>query len=411
MLYEAFIKKVSFVSLATKLLNRPYNYDWLDSCLLRQHRVTEANHTELDMIRTVQKLGWSLVAIVASVTLPTVAHAIEITYGATALEETLYLSRNLAGRSIGSEKGDETVTYLNQRLQSFGYEPTEQSFSFERAGETYDEVNVIAERTGTSGKQIIIGAHYDTAPSSATLDRSNLQGTNDNSSGVGVLLELAQRVSAYEDVRHTFKFVLFGAEEVGLIGSEYYVENMSEDEIDNTIVMINLDSLIFGDKLYLHAGPSAADKPSLGRYRDIALDIADELGIAAETNPGLNPDYPAGTGCCSDLEAFDPVVPVLAAEATNWDIGDLDGYEQTADPRVPNGYTWHDPATDNIEFIEEIFPGLIEKRTRDYSQIFDTFLGRVNSGAVSVPEPASVVGLAIAVGLSGLVARKKKVSS
>ncbi|NJN58128.1 MAG: PEP-CTERM sorting domain-containing protein [Leptolyngbyaceae cyanobacterium SL_5_9] len=362
------------------------------------------------MTRVVQKLGWSLVAIAASVTLPSVANAIELTYGATALEETRYLSLNLAGRSIGSEKGEETVTYLNQRLQDFGYEPTEQPFSFERAGETYDEVNIIAERSGTSGKQVIIGAHYDTAPSSATLDRSNLQGTNDNSSGVGVLLELAQRVSAYEDIRHSFKFILFGAEEVGLIGAEYYVENMSEDEIDNTIVMINLDSLIFGDKLYLNAGPSAANRSSLGRYRDIALEIAQELGIAAETNPGLNPAYPAGTGCCSDLEAFDPVVPVLAAEATNWEIGDLDGYTQTSDPRVPDGRTWHDPATDNLEFIEEIFPGLIEERTRDYTLIFDTFLGRVNSGAVSVPEPAGVVGLAIAVGLGGLFTRKQKES-
>lgn len=363
------------------------------------------------MIRTVQSLGWSLVAIAASVTLPTVAHAIELTYGATALAETRYLSLNLAGRSIGSEKGEETVTYLNQRLQDFGYDPTEQPFSFERAGETYDEVNIIAERIGTSGKQIIIGAHYDTAPSSATLDRSNLQGTNDNSSGVGVLLELAQRVSAYEDARHTFKFILFGAEEVGLIGSEYYVDNMSDDEIDDTIVMINLDSLIFGDKLYLNAGPSAGDRPSLGRYRDIALDIAQELDIPAETNPGLNPNYPAGTGCCSDLEPFDTVVPVLAAEATNWEIGDLDGYTQTSDPRVPNGRTWHDPATDNLEFIEAIFPGLIEERTRDYTLIFDTFLSRVNSGAVSVPEPASAVGLAIAVGLSGLITRKKKGSN
>jgi alkaline phosphatase isozyme conversion protein len=359
------------------------------------------------MTPMVQRLGWSLVAIATSVTLPTVAHAIELTYGATALEETQYLSLNFAGRSIGSEIGAETVTYLNQRLEDFGYEPTEQPFSFIRGGETYDEVNVIAERSGISGKQIIIGAHYDTAPSSATLDRSNLQGVNDNSSGVGVLLELAQRVSAYENARHSFKFILFGAEEVGLIGSEYYVENMSQDEIDNTIVMINLDSLVFGDKLYLNAGPSAANRSSLGRYRDIALEIAEELGIAAETNPGLNPAYPAGTGCCSDLEAFDPVVPVIAAEATNWEIGDLDGYTQTSDPRVPDGRTWHDPATDNLEFIEEIFPGLIEERTRNYSQIFDTFLGRLNSGAISVPEPASAVGMAIAIAVGGVFTKRR----
>lgn len=120
--------------------------------------------------------------------------------------------------------------------------------------------------------KLLLGHINDSEPSSSTLDRSNFQGTNDNASGVGVLLELADRLET--DTNNTVKFILFGAEEVGLIGSEYYASNMSEDEVKNTIVMVNLDSLIVGDKMYFHAGRPVATDPTLGRsgiWRSILL--------------------------------------------------------------------------------------------------------------------------------------------
>lgn len=201
--------------------------------------------------------------------------------------------------------------------------------------------------------------------------------------------------------------MFFGAEEVGLVGSDYYANSLKPKEIDDTLLMVNLDSLIVGDKMYFNAGRGATENPSWFRYRDMALEIAEENGIAAETNPGFNENYPEGTGCCSDLESFDFLMPVLAAEATNWDIGEQDGYTQTADPRVPDGATWHDPATDNLEFINEVFPGLIEERTRNYTLVFDQFLDEVNSQ--SVPEPTSL--LAIATGLSGFWLRRRKANA
>lgn len=338
-------------------------------------------------------------AVAAQILIVVPTLAADFAFGETAAQETEYLSRNLAGRSIGSAKEQETVDYLTQRLIDFGYDPSLQSFSYEYNSQGYTSSNIIAERRGTSEGQIIIGAHYDTEVSSPTIDRSNLEGTNDNASGVGVLLELAQRLEV--DSKYTVKFILFGAEEVGLVGSEYYANNMTAEEINNTLVMVNLDSLVVGDKMYFHAGRLAATRPEYGRYRDLALQIANELGIAAETNPGLNSAYPKGTGCCSDLEAFDFLVPVLAAEATNWDIGDLDGYTQTTNPRVPGGATWHDPATDNLEFINEVFPGLIEERTRNYTQILDTFIDRVN--AQTVPEPTGILGIVFALGLGVLI--------
>jgi alkaline phosphatase isozyme conversion protein len=226
---------------------------------------------------------------------------------------------------------------------------------------------------------------------------------------MGVLLELAQRLEA--ETTHAVKFVFFGAEEIGLVGSDFYAKSLSQQDIANTLLMVNLDSLVVGDKMYFHAGRGATDSPDWFEYRDLALTIAAENGIAAETNPGLNEAYPKGTGCCSDLESFDLLMPVLAAEATNWDIGELDGYTQTANPKVPGGATWHDPATDNLKFINSVFPGLIEKRSRDYTLVLDEFIDRVNESAhqpKAVPEPMSLLGFAAALGMASLLKHGKR---
>ncbi|ESA38343.1 alkaline phosphatase isozyme conversion aminopeptidase [Leptolyngbya sp. Heron Island J] len=348
--------------------------------------------------------SWILLGIAAQPFLSSSVQAASFGFGETAVETINYLAENLKGRSVGTQKEAETVAYLVQQLKGFGYKPTLQPFSYEWQGETLTSYNILAERTGTSGQQILLGAHYDNAPSSATLDRTNLEGVNDNASGVGVLLELAQRLEP--ETNNTIKFIFFGAEEIGLVGSEFYANSLSKQEIDDTLLMANLDSLVVGDKMYFNAGRGATEKPSWFRYRDLALEIAAENGIAAESNPGFNAFYPKGTGCCSDLESFDFLMPVLAAEATNWDIGAQDGFTQTSDPRVPNGRTWHDPATDNRKFINTIFPGLIEERTRNYTLIFDEFIDRVD--AESVPEPMSLLGFAT-LGVGGLLLKRHQV--
>lgn len=348
-------------------------------------------------IRTVAIASLSLSSAVLAASSATAA---TFTYGETAVETINYLSTNLKGRSIGTAAEAQTVDYLVQQLKGFGYTPELQPFTYEFDNETFTSYNIVVERTGTSGKQMLFGAHYDNAPSNIRpfLDRTNLEGTNDNASGVGVLLELAQRLEP--DTTHTVKFVFFGAEEIGLVGSAFYADSLSPEEIDNTLLMANLDSLIVGDKMYFNAGRGATENPSWFKYRDLALEIAAENGIAAESNPGFNEFYPKGTGCCSDLESFDLIMPVLAAEATNWDIGEKDGYTQTSNPLVPGGATWHDPATDNLAFINEVFPGLIEERAYNYTLVFDQFIDRVNT--TSVPEPASLLGVLTVAGAMGL---------
>ncbi len=103
---------------------------------------------------------------------------------------------------------------------------------------------------------------------------------------------------------------------------------MSAEERKNTLLVINLDNLIVGDKLYFNSGqstPGTVRKPT----RDRALAIARSHGVYATSNPGGNPDYPRGTGCCNDGEVFDKAgIPVLYVEATNWMLGKKDGYQQ-----------------------------------------------------------------------------------
>ena len=126
--------------------------------------------------------------------------------------------------------------------------------------------------------------------------------------------------------------------------------------------MINLDSLAVGDFKYVY-GSSGKD----GWLREFALDIGEELSIDIQTNPGLNPEYPKGTtGDWSDHAPFKAIgIPYAYFEATNWEIGDMDGYTQT----VKHGAIWHNPGKDNLAFIEREFPGRTKEHLRSFSHI------------------------------------------
>lgn len=309
--------------------------------------------------------------------------------GALAAKEARHIAKTFPGRMAGTQQELQAAKYIADQLLAMGYQPRLERFrtsytftSFNRPERAHDyrlltSTNVIAEKRGTSGKQIIVGAHYDsrTPQSDRDLGRGiggpRLEGLDDNASGVGVLLELARHFSKVAPT-HTVKFIAFGAEEIGLHGAIEVIERMSPEERAATLWMVNIDSIVTGDRLYFHAGPKTyARDPKAGHARDRALAIAAGLGITAATNPGLNRDYPKGTGCCSDQAAFDEAgIPVVNLEATNWELGDLDGYQQTAKGYwFPEGYSWHLVAIDNITHLDAALPGRVEQRARDAMRI------------------------------------------
>lgn len=304
----------------------------------------------------------ALAVSLGSALLATQALAYE--YGEHAATTLDKLINDYPGRYRGTANFAGAADWMQSRMGS-AYDISRQDFSWTAGGSTRRSQNVLAYAAGTKPQYVVVGAHFDTY-----FGRPALQGLDDNGSGASVLTEIARNLDGLP-LENGLQVVGFGAEEEGLRGSRAFVDSLSASQRANMLAMINLDSLITGDMMYAHAGQNSTANPALASLREHTLQIARELQINLFTNPGLDPAYPAGTGCCSDGEAFEGLnIPILYIEATNWEIGDLDGYTQTTNPAIPGGSTWHDPAEDNKAVLTNAFgQERIDQRLRDYSRL------------------------------------------
>jgi aminopeptidase YwaD len=119
---------------------------------------------------------------------------------------------------------------------------------------------------------IVAGGHLDSVPAGP--------GANDNASGTAVVLEMA-RTRAAAGLLDGVCYVLFGAEEVGLLGSADYVGRLSPAERDALEAMLNFDMLSVGDQWPLIGERSLTD---------LAQAEATEIGLSIRILPGLPED-------------------------------------------------------------------------------------------------------------------------
>ncbi|GAB2629294.1 aminopeptidase [Paractinoplanes abujensis] len=105
--------------------------------------------------------------------------------------------------------------------------------------------NVIAEtRLGNPKNVVMAGAHLDSVPEGP--------GINDNGSGTAAILETALQMRHYP-VRNKVRFAFWAAEEIGLLGSDQYVEGLSAAERDRIKLYLNFDMVAspnYAYKLY-----------------------------------------------------------------------------------------------------------------------------------------------------------------
>jgi Zn-dependent M28 family amino/carboxypeptidase len=95
---------------------------------------------------------------------------------------------------------------------------------------------VVAETPeGDPDNVVVVGAHLDSVEEGP--------GINDDGSGTAALLTMAQRLARSGEVRQKVRFGWWGAEEEGLIGSSYYAENLTEEEVGKIDVMLDYDML------------------------------------------------------------------------------------------------------------------------------------------------------------------------
>ena len=105
--------------------------------------------------------------------------------------------------------------------------------------------NVIGMIPGKRTDSIVmITAHYDHLGKLGK--KTFFPGANDNASGVAMMLNLARHYSFNETPEFNTLFVAFGAEEVGLVGSQYYVGRPIYP-LNKIKFLINLDLVGTGD--------------------------------------------------------------------------------------------------------------------------------------------------------------------
>lgn len=112
-------------------------------------------------------------------------------------------------------------------------------------GESADNFtnNIVADWPGTTPRVIVIGGHMDHIGWGPQLSLDNKvgihPGADDNASGAASVMQLAQAFCLMKPRQHTIRFIAFSGEELGLVGSKYYVNHLEDKgKID---LMVNLD--------------------------------------------------------------------------------------------------------------------------------------------------------------------------
>ncbi len=107
----------------------------------------------------------------------------------------------------------------------------------EQAVKSLKQPNLICTLPGVTDSVIVVGAHYDHVDAG--------DGVVDNWSGTSLLPSFYQVLNTKQS-HFTFVFAAFAGEEKGLIGSQYYVKNLSREKLSNVKAMICIDTLGLG---------------------------------------------------------------------------------------------------------------------------------------------------------------------
>ena len=222
-------------------------------------------------------------------------------------EDVTYLAADdLSGRETGTAFEKQAAAYIADRFRDLGLQPKGsseyiQEFNFKpstnphQAAEVVEEQqdsmltgrNVIAYIDNKAVSTVVIGAHYDHLGlgGEGSLFREGdaiHNGADDNASGVAVVLKLAAELRD-KHTNNNYLFIAFSGEEMGLLGSNYFVKNPTID-LSSVNYMINLDMvgrLNEENTLAVHGvGTSPVFKQTLFANNNLDLKIAEhESGV------------------------------------------------------------------------------------------------------------------------------------
>lgn len=325
----------------------------------------------------------------------------------TYLHQMSHPVTGFGAREAGTDKEKAAAKFISDEFESMGLAVSVHEFKhpvLKKKGEFIHSSNVIGDKPGTSEKILVLGAHFD-----STGSKKGSLGGMDNGAGSAVMLAVARQISQMQDLPYTVRFVGFGAEEIGKVGSRAYLEMLKEEkpeEVKRIIGMINLDTVAGGDYLYVHSAHTTpykcgGDQSNYNfetRMREAVLAASvKKLGDEAHKIHPEFPGYPEGvTGEWSDHEPFAcNGVPIAYIETTNFKINGKDGYDgysQSVDPALWDcfdaknmtacdreketlwGRIWHEKH-DRLDYLLEYMPARIESQLKNNVTVLVEFLG------------------------------------
>jgi aminopeptidase S len=140
---------------------------------------------------------------------------------------------NGGNRAHGRPGYKASLDHIKAKLDAAGYTTTVQQFT--ASGRT--GYNLIADWPGGDANRVVMaGSHLDSVSSGP--------GINDNGSGSAAVLETALAVSRaqYKPAKH-LRFAWWGAEEVGLVGSRHYVNQLAIGDRSRISAYLNFDMI------------------------------------------------------------------------------------------------------------------------------------------------------------------------
>ncbi|MRG46519.1 M28 family peptidase [Chitinophaga sp. SYP-B3965] len=162
----------------------------------------------------------------------------------------------MEGRKTGTKGNRLAQFYLLDRLKQTGLQQFsntyEQPFYFTQGDKRIMGTNLYGYIKGSTDSFIVISAHYDhigtKKPQTGT--DSIYNGADDNASGIGGMLAMAQYFSK-NPPKHTLIFAAFDAEEMGLQGAKAFVAKLPVPAT-RILMNINMDMISRNDKNELY---------------------------------------------------------------------------------------------------------------------------------------------------------------
>jgi len=230
-----------------------------------------------------------------------------ISYQNRIFDDINYLADSkLEGRQTGSKGEEMAADYIANRfkilkIDAKGTNSYFQNFSFNKPSNPHDQItfensdtesqitskNVVGFIDNGAEYTVVIGAHYDHLGygGQGSLyvgeEKQIHNGADDNASGTALMLDLANQLK-FGNFNNNYLFIGFSGEEMGLLGSNYFVKN-STVNLSSINYMINLDMVgrLKDDKsLAIYGtGTSPIFKQTINSNNDSFNIIENESGV------------------------------------------------------------------------------------------------------------------------------------